>query len=149
MKHEFSRQISKNTQISNFIQIRPVRAELFHADRLTRLTVVFAVVRMRLKMITRFSCTPLSKPPRGFTIKVKVNWFFNMPWMHIGQKEHSPTYSEARTWMKMIGQLQAPAAVYRRKNPGNHWIADWVGPSTSMNGLAPPGLEHRTAQPVA
>jgi len=29
---EFSRQIFQNPQISNFMKIRPVRAELFHAD---------------------------------------------------------------------------------------------------------------------
>ena len=33
MKLEFSRKISNNTQISNFVKkIRPVRAELFRAD---------------------------------------------------------------------------------------------------------------------
>jgi len=36
MKLEFSRQIfEKNTQIRNFMKIRPVGAELFHADRQT------------------------------------------------------------------------------------------------------------------
>ena len=35
MKLEFSRQVfeKKNTQVSNFMKIRPVAAELFHADR--------------------------------------------------------------------------------------------------------------------
>jgi hypothetical protein len=32
MKLEFSRQIFENTQISNFINNRPVEAEVFHAD---------------------------------------------------------------------------------------------------------------------
>jgi hypothetical protein len=32
LKLEFSRQIFKYTQISNFMKIRPVGAELFHAD---------------------------------------------------------------------------------------------------------------------
>jgi len=32
MKHQFSRHFSKNIQISNLINIRPVGAELFHAD---------------------------------------------------------------------------------------------------------------------
>jgi len=33
MKFEFSRQIfSKNTEISNLIKMRPVAAQLFHAD---------------------------------------------------------------------------------------------------------------------
>jgi len=37
MKHEFSQQIfeKKNPQIQNFMKIRPVGAELFHADRRT------------------------------------------------------------------------------------------------------------------
>ena len=37
MKLEFSRQIfeKKNTQISNFMKIRPLAAELFHAGRQT------------------------------------------------------------------------------------------------------------------
>jgi len=35
MKLEFSRQIFENNQIRNFMKIRPVGAELFHADRWT------------------------------------------------------------------------------------------------------------------
>jgi len=36
MKLEYSRQIfEKNLQISNFMEIHPVEAELFHADRQT------------------------------------------------------------------------------------------------------------------
>jgi len=35
MKLEISRQIAKNIQISNFTKIRPLGAELFHADRQT------------------------------------------------------------------------------------------------------------------
>ena len=35
MKLEFYRQISKNTEISNFTNIRAVGAELFHAERRT------------------------------------------------------------------------------------------------------------------
>ena len=33
MKFEFSEQIFQKSQISSFIKIRPVGAELFHADR--------------------------------------------------------------------------------------------------------------------
>jgi hypothetical protein len=33
MKLEFSQRIFQNTQISNFMKIRPVGAELFRADR--------------------------------------------------------------------------------------------------------------------
>jgi hypothetical protein len=32
MKFEFSRQISKNPQISHFMNIHPVGAEVFHVD---------------------------------------------------------------------------------------------------------------------
>jgi len=35
MTLEFSRNILKNTQISNFIKIRPEGAELFHSDKET------------------------------------------------------------------------------------------------------------------
>jgi hypothetical protein len=45
MKLEFSRRIlEKNIQISNFMKIRPVVAELFHADGqtdMTKLTVAY------------------------------------------------------------------------------------------------------------
>ena len=51
--------------------------------------------------------------------------------------------------MKMSGQLQALAALQPRKNPGTHWIADWVGSNTGPNGLTLPGLEPRTVQPIA
>ena len=35
MKHEFARQIFEKAKISSFIKIRPLGAELFHADRQT------------------------------------------------------------------------------------------------------------------
>jgi hypothetical protein len=35
MKLDFFDRLSKNTQKLNFTKIRPVRAELFHADRQT------------------------------------------------------------------------------------------------------------------
>jgi hypothetical protein len=46
---EFSRQISKQSQLSDFINIRPVEAELFHSDGqtdrqaadITKLTIAF------------------------------------------------------------------------------------------------------------
>jgi hypothetical protein len=45
MKPEFARlSFSKNTQISNFMKIRPVRAEVFHGDRrkdMTKLIIAF------------------------------------------------------------------------------------------------------------
>jgi len=44
MKLEFSRQISKNMQVADFMRSRPVVAEMFHADRqtdMTKLTVAF------------------------------------------------------------------------------------------------------------
>jgi hypothetical protein len=34
-KEYFFERLSKNVQISNFMKIRPVKAELFHADRRT------------------------------------------------------------------------------------------------------------------
>jgi len=38
MKREFSRQIKKYIEISSFMKIRSVGAELFHADRRTCMT---------------------------------------------------------------------------------------------------------------
>jgi hypothetical protein len=40
MKLEFSRQSFEKTQISNFMKIRPVGAELFHADGQTDMLIV-------------------------------------------------------------------------------------------------------------
>jgi hypothetical protein len=46
MKLEFSRQIfEKNNQISNFMQIGPVRAELFRADGRTDVMKLIAAFR--------------------------------------------------------------------------------------------------------
>ena len=41
----FSTDFQKYTQISNFVKIRPVRAELFHADRRTDMTKLIAAFR--------------------------------------------------------------------------------------------------------
>ena len=46
MKLKFSRQSSeKNLQIPNFMKIRPVGAELFHADRRTNMTKLIVAFR--------------------------------------------------------------------------------------------------------
>jgi hypothetical protein len=45
MKLEFSRQFSKNNQISNFTKIRPMGAEFFHADGRTDMTKVIVAFR--------------------------------------------------------------------------------------------------------
>jgi hypothetical protein len=45
MKVEFSGHICENTQISNFIKIRVVKAELFHADGQTDMTLLTVVFR--------------------------------------------------------------------------------------------------------
>ena len=42
MKFEFTRQIFEKSQISSFIKIRPVGAELFHADRQTDMKLIVA-----------------------------------------------------------------------------------------------------------
>jgi hypothetical protein len=39
----------KNTQTPNFLKIRPVGAELFHADGWTNMTKLFAILGKRLK----------------------------------------------------------------------------------------------------
>jgi hypothetical protein len=51
MKLEFNRQISENTQISNFMKIRPVGAEFFHAGEQVdghEGKLLFAILRTRL-----------------------------------------------------------------------------------------------------
>jgi len=48
MKLEISRQIFEKTKISNFKKIRPVGAELFHADRRTVTTKLIVAFRKRL-----------------------------------------------------------------------------------------------------
>jgi len=45
MKLEFSHQVSENPQIWNFIKIRPVGVELFHAGRRTDMTKLIVVFR--------------------------------------------------------------------------------------------------------
>jgi len=42
---KFCDKFSKNTQIQNFVQICPVRAEFFHADRQTDTTKIIVVFR--------------------------------------------------------------------------------------------------------
>jgi hypothetical protein len=50
MKLEFSRQIFENTQISTFVTIRPMGAELFdRTDGQTDKQSLFAILRERLK----------------------------------------------------------------------------------------------------
>jgi hypothetical protein len=51
MKLEFLDSLSKNTEISNFMKIRPVGTELFlRTDRHDELIVTFAILRTLLKM---------------------------------------------------------------------------------------------------
>jgi hypothetical protein len=50
--------LSKNTNISNFMKIRPLGAELFHGigrTDMTKLLFPFAILRTRLKMFVRYS----------------------------------------------------------------------------------------------
>jgi hypothetical protein len=50
MKLEFSRQIfGKNSHISNYMKIRPLRAELFHADSRTAITTLRIAFRNSAK----------------------------------------------------------------------------------------------------
>ena len=45
MKLEIFRQLFKNTQVSNFMKIRPVGAELFHADGRTDMMKLTVTIR--------------------------------------------------------------------------------------------------------
>jgi hypothetical protein len=57
-KLEFSRHIFKNTQISNFMKICPVGAELLHADGRTDMTKLIAASR-------NFANAPVNGPKTG------------------------------------------------------------------------------------
>ena len=58
MEVEFSRQILRKILVSNFMKIRPGRAELFHADGRTDMT--------KLRVIFR-NCANALKNARNFT----------------------------------------------------------------------------------
>jgi hypothetical protein len=55
--------------------------------------------------------------------------------------------------MRVGGQLYAPATLPPGKRPGTHCIGGWVGPRAGLDCCEkispPPGLDPRTAQPVA
>jgi len=60
----FLDRFSKNTQLQNFMTIRPVEAELFHADRQTNMTKIkslFAIFRTSLKKKSKSSPSPPRK----------------------------------------------------------------------------------------
>ena len=61
MKLEFSRtEFRKNNEISNFMKIRPVGVELFHADELTdRLT---DMTKLIVAFFTNFANAPKKSP---------------------------------------------------------------------------------------
>jgi hypothetical protein len=69
MNLELFRQIFEKPQITNFIKILPVGAELFHADpqkdRLTdthdKINRHFSILRKRLFMLKRFYCLQFTK----------------------------------------------------------------------------------------
>jgi hypothetical protein len=76
MKIEFSRKISENPQISGFTKIRPIGAELFHADRPTEgqtgmtkqiAAFFFAILRKRLKIQTMKSVHIIPDPKTAST----------------------------------------------------------------------------------
>jgi len=61
MSFNFLDRFSKSTRIQSFTKIRHLGTELFHADRqthrrtdMTKLTVAFAILKTRLKMIPRW-----------------------------------------------------------------------------------------------
>ena len=56
MKLKFFNRFSTRLQVSSFIKIRSVGAELFHADRqtdTTKLTVTFVILQQRLKRLSQ------------------------------------------------------------------------------------------------
>ena len=80
MKLKFSRQFfPKNTQIPNFIKVRPVGAELFHADRRTdghgtKLVVIFRKFTNAPKNTSGSSRCPSGKSnPEPYTPKLETS----------------------------------------------------------------------------
>jgi len=55
---DFSRQIFENNEILNFMKIRPMPAELFHADRRMERQSLFVILRRNLttKHIVTINC---------------------------------------------------------------------------------------------
>ena len=102
----------KNTQISHFMKIRPVGAELFHEDRRTdgqgwrSQQSFFAILRTRLKTKV-FPC------PHHEVI-CSGKWGTETLLLNLGNR-----------WQ--CGQLHVPAALTLGKNPGTHFAGDWVG----------------------
>jgi hypothetical protein len=77
MKLEFSRQIFKNTQISNFMKVPPVGAELFHADRQTdmmKLLVAFRNIakRLNINIVTLLKWAPNFTLPKQQCNEIQV-----------------------------------------------------------------------------
>jgi hypothetical protein len=52
----FSERFSKNTQISNFMKIRPQRAQLFHVDTQTDMTMLIIAFRAVVNALKNEIC---------------------------------------------------------------------------------------------
>ena len=84
-KTEFSRQIFKNKQTSNFTKIRPVGADLLHCgqtdgqtDRQTDMTKLIATFRNFANAPIKSDCSPVQHEPTGpsekYTLLVCSLW---------------------------------------------------------------------------
>ena len=82
IKLKFSRQIfEKKTQISTLIKIRPVEADLFHADGRTdgydKAKSLFASLRTRLKIVQSFPTLTITCGTFCVRVRVRVRVHFN------------------------------------------------------------------------
>jgi hypothetical protein len=85
MKPEFSRHIYEKYAMPNFIKIRPVGAELFHADEQTDMTKPLVVFRS-------FTNAPQNCP-------IQISWEVKTPPSH---REVNPTYRQSVRTSRML-----------------------------------------------
>ena len=88
-------------------------------------------------------------------VKVKLNVKLTLELATMAQRgsRYSSTLSLTSTLDGVDGQRHALAALPPGQRPGTHCIGGWVGHRTGLDGCRnsrpPPGLDPRTAQPVA
>jgi len=85
MEHEISRVFLKNCQISNFTKIRPVEAQMFHADRWTDMTQLLVAFHNFVNM-------PKNKTLPACTYSLP-SWCFQ--WWFTSQRNTMRNFSKA------------------------------------------------------
>jgi len=97
MKLEFSRQISKNSQISHSMNIHPVGAELFHEDRRTDMTKLTDAFH-------NFANAPKSPLPKPWAIQALIHTIRQQPIANLRTKrllQQNPKKGNGR-WCHLV-----------------------------------------------